>query len=79
MKRILFKPVLWLLFLFLAMTGCYTTKKSMSELGGLMLLDNTHLSRNNAYYSKHNRKVKKNIPGNHKKIKKKNYRARHFK
>lgn len=41
-----------------SLTGCSSARKSRSELRGLMLLDNTQLGRNRAYYSKHNIKVK---------------------
>ena len=67
-----------LLLLSVAGTGCYTGKKNLSELGGLMLLENTQLSRNEAYYSKHNRRVKKQVHSNYKKLKRKNYKIRHL-
>lgn len=76
MRKLIRNVILMLLFLS-TLTACYTGRKNLSQLGGLMLLDNTQLSRNKAYYSKHNRKVKKHAPGNHKKIKRINYRARH--
>jgi len=66
--RRLVKSMFFLLLISLTITGCYANKKNMSQLGGLMLLDNTYLSRNKAYYSKHNRKVKKNVKSHHKKI-----------
>jgi len=67
MRRLL-KLMLLFFFLLATLTGCYTGKKNLSQLGGLMLLDNTQLSRNKAYYSKHNRKVKKNVHGKYKKV-----------
>lgn len=58
MKRI----IIFCLFCFLGtilFSGCSASKKNYNELKGLMLLDNTRLGRNKAYYSKHNIKAKK--------------------
>lgn len=73
MRRLL-KPVLVLLFFSVTLTGCYTGKKDLSELGGLMLLDNTQLGRNKAFYSKHNRNTMKNVHSKYKKAARKNSR-----
>lgn len=51
--------MLILLLFAVALTSCATSRKNQSELRGLMLLDNLQLSRNRAYYSRHNLKVKK--------------------
>jgi hypothetical protein len=48
--------LLVLLVLAVAWTGCSTGRKSYSEMRGLMLLENTQLGRNRAYYSKHKSK-----------------------
>ena len=42
-----------------SLTGCAASKRNQSELRGLMLLENTQLRINKAYYSKHNIKTKK--------------------
>ena len=68
------KPVILLLFFLVTSTGCYTGKKNLSELGGLMLLDNTQLSRNKAYYSKHNRKVKSKVHSKFRKAARNNHK-----
>jgi len=47
------------LLAFLLLAGCSSTKKSYSEKRGLMLLENTQMSRNKALYSKHNRQTQK--------------------
>ena len=58
MKRIII--ICLLCFLGTVMfTGCSASKKNYSELKGLMLLENTQLGRNKAFYSKHNIKTKK--------------------
>lgn len=67
MRRLVKSAFLFLL-ISVALTGCYAGKKNMNQLGGLMLLDNTYLSRNKAYYSKHNMKAKKNVKSHHKKL-----------
>jgi hypothetical protein len=43
----------------MALTSCSSSRKSQSELRGLMLQENLQLSRNRAFYSKHNMKTKK--------------------
>jgi hypothetical protein len=58
MKRFIIS-VLIILFLAVAMISCSYSRKSKSELKGLMLLDNKQLGRNRAYYSKHNVKVRR--------------------
>jgi uncharacterized protein YceK len=39
-----------------SLSGCASSRKSSSDLRGLMLLENTQLGRNRSYYSKHGRK-----------------------
>lgn len=51
----------------------------MSELGGLMLLDHTYLSRNKAFYSRRNKRLKKNVHNNHKKVARENKKIRFVK
>ncbi len=60
------------LIIITSLSGCASSRKSNSDLRGLMLLENTQLGRNRSYYSKHGRKklVKKHARF-HKKIKKK--------
>lgn len=59
------------IFLFILIgSSCSSSKKSYSEKRGLMLLDNTQLDRNKAYYSKHNKKTKNKA---YKKYKKNKY------
>jgi len=58
MKRIIIFCLLCFLGTVL-FTGCSASKKNYGELRGLMLLDNTKLGRNKAFYSKHNMKTKK--------------------
>jgi ABC-type Zn uptake system ZnuABC Zn-binding protein ZnuA len=56
MKRLI---IFMLILLFaLVLTSCATSRKSQSELKGLMLLDNLQLVRNKAFYSRHNIKTK---------------------
>jgi hypothetical protein len=57
MKRLIISMLILLLFV-VAFTSCATSRKSHSELRGLMLLDNLQLSRNKAFYSRHNIKTK---------------------
>jgi len=64
--RRLIKSAFFLLLISITITGCYAEKRNMSELGGLMLLDHTYLSRNKAYYSRHNRKAQKNVKSHYK-------------
>jgi hypothetical protein len=58
MKR-LFTTVFIVVLIVLGSVSCSTSRKTRSELRGLMLLDNTHLGRNKAYYSKHNKKTRR--------------------
>lgn len=57
------KKIIVLCLLCLSITvltpGCSSSRKSYSELKGLMLLENVQLGRNKAYYSKHNNKTKR--------------------
>ena len=48
-----------LLVLGVALTGCASSRKHDRRLTSLMLQDNTKLGRNKAYYSKHNKKTKR--------------------
>lgn len=66
MKR-LFISVLSLLLLVAAFSGCATTRKNQNELRGLMLLNNLQLSRNKAFYSRHNMKMKQDAYRRYKK------------
>lgn len=57
MKRLI--PYAFLLLLaVITLPGCATSRKNLTELKGLMLLDNKQLDRNKPYYSKHNKKAK---------------------
>jgi hypothetical protein len=62
------------LVLLMSLLGCSSSKKSTSDLRGLMLLENTQLGRNSSYYSRHdaNKLVNKHKKF-HKKIKKKSF------
>jgi uncharacterized protein YceK len=51
--------MLILLVLGLAMSGCASSRRHERRLTSLMLQDNTKLGRNRAYYSKHNKKTKR--------------------
>ncbi len=52
--------IIMLILLFaLALSGCSTSRKNISELRGLMLQDNVQLSRNREFYSRHNDKIRK--------------------
>lgn len=66
MRRLIIS-VLILLLLAVASTSCYSSRKSQSELRGLMLQENLKLKRNRAFYSKHNMKTKREIYKKHKK------------
>jgi hypothetical protein len=68
---------LLVLLLLTSLSGCSSTKKSTSDLSGLMLLENSQLGRNRSYYSRHeaNKLVKKHKKF-HKKIKKKSFGKR---
>jgi hypothetical protein len=66
MKRIIIS-VLILLLIAVALAGCSTSRKSRSELRGLMLLENLQLGRNKAFYSKHNMKTKRDAYRKYKK------------
>ena len=57
MKSLIISMLILLLFV-VTLTSCATSRKSHSELRGLMLLDNLQLSRNKAFYSRHNIKTK---------------------
>lgn len=57
MKRLITSVLVLLLFV-LALTSCATSRKNQSELRGLMLLENLQLSRNKAFYSRHNIKTR---------------------
>ncbi len=70
--RRLIKSAFFLLLISITITGCYAEKRNMSELGGLMLLDHTYLSRNKAFYSRRNKRLKKNVHNNHKKVAREN-------
>jgi hypothetical protein len=71
-KRII--SLLVVLLLIMSLSGCSSSKKSTSDLRGLMLLDNTQLGRNRSYYSRHDSKKLVNKHQKfHKKIKKKSF------
>ena len=57
MKRLIISVLVLLLFA-LALTSCATSRKNQNELRGLMLLENLQLSRNKAFYSRHNIKTR---------------------
>jgi hypothetical protein len=57
MKRIIIL-LLALLLLTFVLISCAASRKNHDELRGLMLLENTQLGRNKAYYSKHNIKTR---------------------
>jgi hypothetical protein len=57
--------LLVLLLSIIVLTGCSSSRKSYSELRGLMLIENTQIGRNRSYYSKHS---KKKISAAHKKM-----------
>jgi hypothetical protein len=57
MKRSIIS-VLIMLLLAVSFSGCATSRKSHAELKGLMLLDNLQLSRNKAFYSRHNTRTR---------------------
>ena len=48
--------IVLLLFVAVTSTSCYSSRKSNEELRGLMLQENLQLSRNKAFYSRHNEK-----------------------
>lgn len=60
MRKLIISIIVFLV-LIVALEGCSSSRKSksLSNRRGLMLLDNTELSRNKAYYSKHNVKNKR--------------------
>jgi uncharacterized protein YceK len=68
---------LLVMVLLTSLSGCSSTKKSISDLSGLMLLENPQLGRNRSYYSRYeaNKLVKKHKKF-HKKIKKKSFGKR---
>ncbi|MFZ0282589.1 MAG: hypothetical protein WAL29_13140 [Bacteroidales bacterium] len=57
-KSLIILAILLLLFV-VASAGCSTSRKNMGELRGLMLQKNLQLSRNKAFYSRHNEKLKR--------------------
>jgi hypothetical protein len=62
------------LVLLTSLSGCSSSKKSTSDLRGLMLLENSQLGRNKSYYSKRgSKKLVKKHAKFHKKIKKKSF------
>jgi hypothetical protein len=74
-KRIIY--LLVVLVLLMSLSGCSSSKKSTSDLRGLMLLDNTQLGRNRSYYSRHEAKKLVNKHQKfHKKIKKRSFGKR---
>jgi len=68
---------LLVMVLLTSLSGCSSSKRSTSDLSGLMLLENSQLGRNRSYYSRHesNKLVKKHKKF-HKKIKKKSFGKR---
>jgi len=58
MRRLIISLLIMLVLAF-AMAGCYATRKSDRRLTSLMLQDNKKLGRNKEYYSRHNRKTKR--------------------
>jgi hypothetical protein len=66
MKRYIISMLI-LLVLGMAAPGCASSRKHDRRLTSLMLQDNTKLGRNRAYYSKHNKKVRKDAHRNYKK------------
>ncbi|NLO01757.1 MAG: hypothetical protein GX126_05475 [Bacteroidales bacterium] len=73
MKRLV-RIIIFISLISVTMTGCYAGKRNQSQLGGLMLLDNTQQKRNRAFYSGHNKKARKNVHSKYKKSPKKNYK-----
>jgi len=68
---------LLILLLVSTFAGCSSSKKSYSELRGLMLLESTQLGRNRSYYSRRDaKKIEKNHKKFHNKIKNKTYRKK---
>ncbi len=64
--------VLLALVLATFLSGCTSSKKSTTNLRGLMLLENTQLGRNRSYYSRHkSMKIVKKHKKFHNEIKKK--------
>ncbi len=57
-KSLIILALLLLLFAVVS-AGCSTSRKNRSELHGLMLQENLQLSRNKAFYSRHNEKLKR--------------------
>jgi hypothetical protein len=47
--------------------GCSPGRKSISELRGLMLLENTQLGRNKAFNSRHNVKTRRDVNARYRK------------
>jgi hypothetical protein len=66
--------VLIVILVAVSLSSCSSSKKSNTELRGLMLLENTQLGRNKGYYSKHkSTKLKKSYKKYEKKKKKRIY------
>jgi hypothetical protein len=66
-----------MLVLLSSLAGCSSSRKSNSELRGLMMLDITQLGRNRSYYSKRDAKrIENNHKKFHQKIKKKSFRKK---
>ncbi len=59
MKRLVISWII-LLLVIMALSGCVSNRKHQSALRGLMLQENLQLSRNKAFYSKHNTKMLRN-------------------
>ena len=53
------KKYILILFMCLFISSCGISRRSYNESRGLMLLENTQLGRNKAYYSKANKKTRK--------------------
>jgi hypothetical protein len=72
-----FLSFLVVLILITSLAGCSSSKKSTTELRGLMLLENSQIGRNRSYYSRHyaNKLVKKHKKF-HKKLEKKAFGKR---
>jgi len=58
MKRLIISMLI-MLVLALVSAGCASSRKSDERLRSLMIQDNTKLGRNKAYYSRHNKKTKR--------------------
>ncbi len=67
-----------LLLLALTLSSCATNSKNRSELRGLMLMDNKELPRNKPYYSRNNKKVKKEACRKYRSNSRDLYRSRRY-